>query len=426
MSDCCPQKAQVNETACKQDVVSEQDTACNQETGCKQETASSGTSASLSASPSTSSSQSTSCCPSDSEGKAKFDGLLWISFALVAMGYLWHLSGLGHESGLEHSGAAAQSSDSGAAAVIFSDVLNVMSHGMFELVNTMWWGVLAAFFFVGLLARIPQQMVLSVLGEGGSFGGVCRATLAGVLMDLCSHGILMVGMKLYERGASLGQVMAFLIASPWNSLSLTIILVALIGLPWTLMFIALSMIIALFSGWLFDRFVARGVLPANRHQMERDTNYEFWPQVRQHLAATQWNFTLFKGLLADGVSGSRIVLRWLLFGIVLATLLRSFLSLEDFQNWFGPSVLGLIVTLIAATIIEVCSEGSTPMAADIMTRARAPGNSFAFLMTGVSTDYTEVMVIKDTARSWKIALFLPLVTVPQVTVLAYFLNQMSP
>jgi len=392
MSDCCPKKVSVNEA------VSVVEPAA----------------------------ASHSCCPSDEAGKPKFDWLLWGSFSLVALGYLWHLLGFGHSGDLTVSADLMGSDESITSELIVPEFLSVMAHGMFELVNTMWWGVLAAFFFVGLLARIPQQMVLSVLGQGGTFTGVCRATLAGVLMDLCSHGILMVGMKLYERGASLGQVMAFLIASPWNSLSLTIILVALIGLPWTLIFIALSMVIALLSGWLFDRFVAQGVLPANPHDIERDETYELWPEVRKHLAATQWNFTLFKGLLAEGVSGSRIVLRWLLFGIVLATLLRSFLSLEDFQNWFGPTVLGLVVTLIAATIIEVCSEGSTPIAADLMTRAKAPGNSFAFLMTGVSTDYTEVMVIKDTARSWKIALFLPLVTVPQVVLLALVLNGFSP
>ena len=56
--------------------------------------------------------------------------------------------------------------------------------------------------------------------------------------------------------------------------------------------------------------------------------------------------------------------------------------------------------------MEVCSEGSTPIAADLLTRAKAPGNSFAFLMTGVSTDYTEIMVLKDTTRSLKVALFL--------------------
>jgi len=43
-------------------------------------------------------------------------------------------------------------------------------------------------------------------------------------------------------------------------------------------------------------------------------------------------------------------------------------------------------------------------------------------MTGVSTDYTEIMVIRDTTKSWKIALFLPLLTVPQVIVIAWLMN----
>jgi uncharacterized membrane protein YraQ (UPF0718 family) len=78
---------------------------------------------------------------------------------------------------------------------------------------------------------------------------------------------------------------------------------------------------------------------------------------------------------------------------------------------------------LATTVIEVCSEGSTPIAADLMNRANAPGNAFTFLMAGVATDYTEVMSIRDTTRSWKIALFLPLITVPQVMVIGFILNQ---
>jgi uncharacterized membrane protein YraQ (UPF0718 family) len=114
-----------------------------------------------------------------------------------------------------------------------------------------------------------------------------------------------------------------------------------------------------------------------------------------------------------------MVIRWLLFCVLIASAIRGFVSLEDFQTYFGPSLIGL-----AATIIEVCSEGSTPIAADLLTRANAPGNSFAFLMTGIATDYTEVMVIKDSMKSWKTALFLPLLTVQQVVVVAIILNNM--
>ena len=216
--------------------------------------------------------------------------------------------------------------------------------------------------------------------------------------------------------------MAFLIASPWNSLSLTIILISLIGLPWTLAFIVLSAIIALITGWLFDSLVERGVLPANPTQQKLAEDYQFWPEFKKLLATVTINLESALAILKEGLKSSRMVLRWLLVGIVLAGALRGFLSLDDFQQWFGPTMVGLAVTLVMATIIEVCSEGSTPIAADLLTRANAPGNSFAFMMTGVATDYTEVMVIKDTTTSWKIALFLPLLTVPQVVIIAWLIN----
>ncbi len=79
--------------------------------------------------------------------------------------------------------------------------------------------------------------------------------------------------------------------------------------------------------------------------------------------------------------------------------------------------------MVAATIIEVCSEGSAPIAADLVTRGGAPGNGFSFPMTDISTDYTEIMSIKDTTGSWKIALFLPLVMLPPVILIGWLLNQ---
>ena len=95
---------------------------------------------------------------------------------------------------------------------------------------------------------------------------------------------------------------------------------------------------------------------------------------------------------------------------------------DAFATWFGASFVGLWLTLLAATVIEVCSEGATPIAADLMNRAGAPGNSFTFLMAGVATDYTELLSIRDTTKSWKIALFLPLVAVPQVMLVGFILN----
>ncbi|MDJ0879048.1 MAG: permease [Halieaceae bacterium] len=299
----------------------------------------------------------------------------------------------------------------------------MLSHGVIELFNKMWWGLAIGVVFVGLLARIPRDLVMSVLGHRDGFTSLLRATLAGVFLDLCSHGILAVGMKLYERGASTGQVMAFLLASPWNSFSLTLILFGLIGVGWTLLFILLSLVIGLISGLVFDALVRGGTLPDNPHREKLNPDARFadlWQEFRGG-----WDFSLggTGRLLADGFNGAKIVIRWGLFGILLAAAIRAAVPPEQFAAWFGATVSGLWLTLLAATVVEVCSEGTTPVAADLMNRAGAPGNGFTFLMAGVSTDYTEIMSIRDTTASWKVALFLPLVTLPQVLAIGFVLNQ---
>lgn len=332
----------------------------------------------------------------------QFDWLLWLSFIGVAVAFGGFYADL-------HVGAP--------------DWLNTLITSTVELMNTMWIGIAFGVIALALLSQIPRELVMSALGTNKGKQGILRATLAGLLLDLCNHGILMVGAKLYERGASIGQVMAFLIASPWNSLSLTFIMIALMGWGWTLAFIGLSLVIAIIAGYAFDALVARGTLPNNPHQVAIvDENFSFWKQASASWSKTTVDSTLIKTMLVSGIKDSRMVLRWMLFGVLLASAIRAWVPTEVFSTYFGPTMIGLFFTVVAATIIEVCSEGSTPIAADLLNRAGAPGNSFAFLMTGVSTDYTEIMVIRDVTKSWKIALFLPLLTVPQVLIIAWILN----
>ncbi len=304
----------------------------------------------------------------------------------------------------------------------FPHVYHQLALSVFELVNMMWWSIGLGMIFVGLLSRVPREFVSGVLGTANGARGVVRATLAGVLLDLCSHGILMVGAQLYRRGASAGQVVAFLLASPWNSFSLTLILIALVGLPMTVLFIVASMAIAIVTGCLFDVLVARGVLPENPHAVEMPVGFQFWPEAVAQWRKASFDWAWLLSVARASLTESKMVLRWILFGIVLAAVIRALVPEDAFASYFGASLGGLLLTIAAATVIEVCSEGSTPLAADLVNRASAPGNGFAFLMAGVATDYTEVMVLKETSGSWRLALFLPLLTVPQVLFVAWLIN----
>ncbi|HBR69675.1 MAG TPA: ATPase [Rhodospirillaceae bacterium] len=300
--------------------------------------------------------------------------------------------------------------------------VHTFAHAVIEFLLRMWWGVALGILFVGLMSKIPREYYTAVLGRGDTFGGIVRAAIAGVFLDLCSHGILMISAKLYERGASLAQVSTFMISSPWNSLSLTIILASLIGLKWTLVYIAASMLVAVLTGMMYMSLVRAGKLPDNPNKTDLTEGFSILADMKERLETFRITGQFLKDILMGGLSESKMIVKWLLFGVVIAAAIRTFVPMDIFAGWFGPTLIGLTLTLVATTVIEVCSEGSAPIASDLVTRAAAPGNGFAFLMAGVATDYTEILVMREFTKSWKIALLLPCLTIPQVFILGYIMN----
>lgn len=349
----------------------------------------------------------TSCCPADkkpdqghceTEKKAKRDYLLLGSSGILLLALLIHF--------------------------LNPDIrwLTPFSHAAAALLGTMWWGIVLGALAIGMMQKVPREYFAAVLGRGDTFGGLFRAALAGLLLDLCSHGILMVGAKLYERGASLAQVMTFLIASPWNSLSLTLILVSLIGLKWTLLYIAGSLVIAMSAGFCYMLLTKSGRFSVNPNATDISDDFNLRQDFMQRLRLFRPAMPFFTSMVSDGIRGSKMVVRWLFFGTIVAAAIRTFVPATVMTTWFGPTLAGLGLTLLATTLIEVCSEGSAPIAAEFTTRAHAPGNGFTFLMAGVATDYTEIMVVRDMTASWKTALSLPLLTVPQTLLIGWLMN----
>ena len=343
------------------------------------------------------------CCGGDETQRR--DWLLGGSALVIVIALVLHLTGF--------------------AATFGWDPFTHFCHAVTELVGLMWWGTAMGIVAISLLQFVPRRRIEQWLGKEGNLGGLLRAVGAGIFFDVCSHGILLVSMQLYRKGLSIGQTMAFLVASPWNSFSTTFVLFALIGVKWTLLFIGGSIVIALATGALFHLFEKRGVVPPNpyREAFEKENLIEagFREQIAPLLRRPAGWIAILKG----GLLESRMVLRWMFFGVVLAAILRVAVPPDVFSEWFGPTLAGLALTLVAATVIEVCSEGSSPIAGDLLNRAGAPGNGFAFLMAGAATDYTEILALRETTRSWKTAFLLPAVTVPQVVLLGWLMNRFA-
>ena len=128
-----------------------------------------------------------------------------------------------------------------------------------------------------------------------------------------------------------------------------------------------------------------------------------------------------KGVWRGGLSLANMVLWWIIIGFLVAALIQAYVPGEMFMKYLGPSLTGLLITLAVATVIEICSEGSAPIAFEIYRQVGALGNPFVFLMAGVVTDYTEIGLLW-TNIGRRTALWLPVIAVPQVLLIAWWFN----
>jgi uncharacterized membrane protein YraQ (UPF0718 family) len=235
-------------------------------------------------------------------------------------------------------------------------------------------------------------------------------------------------MELYKKGANTSSVIAFLLASPWANLPITVLLFSFFGLK-ALIIIVSALIIATITGLIYQSLERKGMVECRHCEMGEDkpilTDFSIIKDVKRRWKeydfSAKSNINAIKGTVQGSWALTKMVMWWLLIGMIIAAFARAYVPHEIFMNYMGPTLLGLAVTLFFATIIEVCSEGSSPLAFEIYNQTRAFGNSFTFLMAGVCTDYTEIgLVWHNIGR--KAALWLPIITVPQILVLGYLFN----
>ena len=310
----------------------------------------------------------------------------------------------------------------------FLPLLKPFSFAFIDYLRMIWWAILAGFLIGGIIDFfVPRQYIEKYLSRHRK-RTIIYSIFFGFIMTACSHGILAISMELYKKGASTPAVIAFLLASPWANLPITILLFGFFGLK--AIFIVLSaLVIAITTGLIYQVLERKGLVECNKCEMGEDipvlTDFSIIDDIKRRWRECQFSprsvIEAVKGVLIGSWSLTKMVLWWLLIGMIIAAFARAYVPQRFFTNFMGPTFIGLMVTLLFATIIEVCSEGSSPLAFEIFRQTGAFGNSFVFLMAGVATDYTEIGLIWSNIGK-RAALWLPVITVPQILVLAYIYN----
>tara|TARA_Y100000310_G_scaffold337122_1_gene423370 strand:+ start:8755 stop:9789 length:1035 start_codon:yes stop_codon:yes gene_type:complete len=302
-------------------------------------------------------------------------------------------------------------------------VLSPFYDAFMDYLGLIWWAILLGLFLGGVMDYfVPKEYVSKMLAQKKK-KTIFYATIFGFIMAACSHGILAISMELYKKGASIASVIAFLLAAPWANMAVTIMLFGFFGIK-ALFLIVSAIVVAIITGMIYQILERKGLVEKSK-SVKVAKEFSIRKDVKRRWKKYTFSFSNVlgdtRGVLGGMWSLSQMVLWWILIGMTMASLARGFIPIDFFQQYLGASIIGLILTLVLATIIEVCSEGSSPMAFEIYRQTGAFGNAFVFLMAGVATDYTEIGLIWSNIGK-KAALWLPVITVPQIVILGYIFN----
>jgi len=295
-----------------------------------------------------------------------------------------------------------------------------------EYFRMIWWAILLGLTLGGVIDYyIPREYVSHILALRSGKRNILNAVVLGFFMSVCSHGILALAIQLHKKGASTPSVVAFLLASPWANLPLTIMMIGFFGLVKAAYIIGVAIVVALTTGFIFQFLESKNLIEKNKNTVASDGGFSIKEDLKKRWRQYPWGFSQMikdlRGIWTGAVALSNMVLWWILIGMGLASLAGAYIPQDFFTQYMGPTLLGLFVTLAAATVLEVCSEGTAPLAFEIFRQTGALGNSFVFLMAGVATDYTEIGLLWHNVGR-RTAIWLPVITVPQIIIFGLIAN----
>lgn len=286
------------------------------------------------------------------------------------------------------------------------------------------WAVGLGLLLGGVIDHYVPKTYITQWLAGHRRRTIVTAAGVGFLASSCSHGCLALTIELFRKGASVPATITFLLASPWASLSLTLLIISLMGLP-GLLIVVVALAVAVITGLIFQRLDRRGLLDRNPHTVAVAPDFSIWQDLTARIQRRRWSIQSLVSDLRGIARGARtlaqMVLLWVALGFVLSAVLGTAIPQGWWGRWLGPTPLGLLATLGVATIVEVCSEGTAPLAVELYRQTGALGNAFAFLMGGVVTDLTELSALWANLGR-RAVLWLLVVTLPQVFVIGWVLN----
>ena len=239
--------------------------------------------------------------------------------------------------------------------------------------------LLLGFFIAGVLhVFVPQKFYANYLSRKNRLS-VLWAALLGIPLPLCSCGVIPTAIGLKNEKASKGAIASFLIATPQTGIDSILATFSLMGLGFAIVRPVAALITGVCGGLLVNRLV------------REDNNCTVKDNSQLSVLNSQLKiYRVVKYAYYDMIRD--IGLR-LLIGLIVAALIQVVVPDEFFLSFGSQPLLQMLVILVIAVPMYICSTGSIPVAAALMMKGLSPGAALVMLMAGPAVNLASILVV---------------------------------
>ena len=242
--------------------------------------------------------------------------------------------------------------------------------------------LLLGFLIAGILhVFVPRRFYAKYLSRDNRFS-VLYAALLGVPLPLCSCGVLPTAVGLKKENASNGAVASFLIATPQTGIDSILATFSVLGLGFAVIRPVAALVAGVCGGILVNRLVKEEtVAPAAQEKPCCCCHHEHGNRVWRVL-----RYAFYEMMQEIGLR--------LIVGLVLAALIQIAVPDDFFLRFGSQPLLQMLIILVIAVPMYVCSTGSIPVAAALILKGLSPGAALVMLMAGPAVNLASILVVR--------------------------------
>ena len=250
--------------------------------------------------------------------------------------------------------------------------------------------LLLGFLIAGILhVFVPQRFYARYLSRDNKFS-VLWAALLGIPLPLCSCGVIPTAIGLRNEKASKGAVASFLIATPQTGIDSILATFSVLGLGFAIIRPAAALVTGVCGGMLVNRLVKED---SQDGPVEGSCRVESGNKVWRVLRYAYFDMIQDIGL--------RLVI-----GLLVAALIQVVVPDEFFLHFGSSPLLQMLVILVVAVPMYICSTGSIPVAAALIMKGLSPGAALVMLMAGPAVNLASILVVRKALGSRFTAIYL--------------------